>query len=228
MASSFSNPYIITQIRALGIRSSDISDSDLVTIIEVALDEWNRYRPNIEMTNSTTCLVTVADQPNYSMPTGALWITSVCWNPGYDTDVKEIIETATFANFDAAVETNFFAYYKQLATLKKYFGGHWDIINDEIYLSPTPTQSGTKVAVFYATENDLSDLNVAKDNLFKQLVHGLCLERMAMDKSRNVGFTAGAYKVDKGAADQIAMLARDKLKRVRNMLAAKSQCSSRS
>lgn len=215
---TFSNSSLIESMRAMGISATDISDSDIIIIIENALDEYNEYKPNVRMTTSLTCLTTVDGQPNYSFPDDALWITGVCWNAEFNEDVSSIIDEVKLASLGDATTSDFWIYYNNVRRIKENFGGKWEIINDEIYLYPTPTTSGIKVAVFYATENTLESLNTVKHRIFRELVHGLCLERSAIERSKNAGYTAGSYKVDKGVADQAIIHAAGKLKQVRHRL----------
>lgn len=215
---TFSNASLIESMRALGVSATDVPDSDLIVIIENALDEYNEYKPNIKMTTSLTCLTTVADQPNYSFPDDALWITGVCWNAEFNENVNSIIEDVKLASLGDATMSDFWIYYNNIRRIKENFGGKWEIINDEIYLYPTPTTSGTKVAVFYATENTIESLNTITNRIFRDLVYGLCLERSAIERSKNAGYTAGSYKVDKGVADQAIKHASEKLKQVRHRM----------
>ena len=75
------NPYnesgIIQSLRSRGIREADISDDSLQTLISDALVEFLFYRPKVAITSTSTCITTVAEQPNYAKPTGALTIIDV-------------------------------------------------------------------------------------------------------------------------------------------------------
>jgi hypothetical protein len=217
--SPWTDALVITNVRAKGVSASDISDDDLGTIIADALRYWSQMRPKLKLTTSSTCITTVADQPNYSKPTDAHWIVEVAWNPDYDEDFDDIYMDTLAATLDIAESSNLFIHYRNVAQLHKFFGGHWKEIDDEIYLIPTPNTSGEKVAVYYADDKTIADLDQINDYLFAELVHGMCLEAMATAKINSVGWSAGAYRVDKGVVEQTMRLAATKLANVRNQIA---------
>lgn len=217
--SAWTNALIISTLRAKGISTTDISDANLATIITDALRFWSYYRPNLEMTSSSTCITTVADQPNYTKPTGAHWIIEVAWNPDYSEDLEDIYMEILTQTLQSDESSNLFIYYRNVAQLHKFFGGHWQEINDEIYLIPIPGESGEKVAVYYADDKTISDLDQIDDYLFGELVYGMCLEAKGTSALTQGGWSAGAYKVDARVAEETLRLARTKLADVRNQIA---------
>jgi len=209
---------LIEEIRALtGVATSQLSDDDISTLIGLALDEYATYNPKINFTAESGYITTVEDQPNYSMPSGALWIIEVFWTP-YESEVSDLIEQLV-REYDPAHPADLSIYYHQLATVRHYFGGHWKILNDEIWLIPTPTEDDLKVPLLYATARTLDSMADQADFLFKRLVAAYVLQRRATDLIQNTGWRAGAYQVSQSVGQAMAKKAEEELRDVRQRLA---------
>jgi len=214
------------KLRAVtGITADDVSDSDLSLIISAALDEFLYYRPQTKVTAAAEAITTVASQPNYALPSDALWVIEVCWNPDQfsweDTDgiLDSLYLQLSAESFDAQHPSELYAVYQRYAEFRKFFQGHWRILNDEIWLIPPPYQAGDKVAVIYAAARTLSDLDAIKDNPFFQLCKGFLMERDAADALGNADWRAGSVAVGGAAALGKARSAERQLERARAICA---------
>lgn len=207
------------RIRARGISRSDMSDDDLYTIIEDALDEYTFYKPNLKITSTSTCITTVANQPNYSKPTGALWVVSVAWNPDFTSDLDDVYENLLVESLHGDSPIVLDIYHQKLAKLHELYGGHWKIVDDDIWLIPTPSSSGTKVAVFYASERTLQEVGEIADRRFMDLVYYMALESIATQKTIGGGWRAGAYATNEGVGRETSKAAMRGLDRTRAAIA---------
>ena len=215
------NPYeevgIIARLRGKGIREADISDDDLLVIIEDCLDTYLFYKPKIVLTTAATCIVTVADQPNYSKPTGALWIISVEWNPDYSSDAEnigDIYEDIILTHLDTADSTILMLQYDEMSKLHRIFGGSWEIKNDQIWLIPEPATSGDHVAVLYATSRTLDELDRIADRRFMELCEAEAMMAVGQKKLTGGGWRAGAFQVSEAVGRETIRHAEKKLDRV--------------
>lgn len=224
----YSRPSILSVIRAKGISETDISDPDMLTLIDEALNTYSFYRPKKMLTASSGWITTVQDQPNYDRPSDALWVIDVCWNPDYSSAVEDLYEEILMESVSREDAPSLLTIqYRQMAQLHKYFGGSWEILNDEIYLIPTPGTSDLKVPVIYADEHTLAELGEIKDKRFIDLVYAMALERKGTDMLEDGGWTAGSYKVDNSVARETLRLADKKMAEV-TMLLANSYTGQRS
>ena len=210
---------LIRSVRARGIRVADLNDSDMMVLIDDALSEYLMYRPKITLSSTTTCITTVADQPNYDKPDDALWIIDVCWNPDYVDETNEVYQQILMGTWDTMDSTILMIDNIKMARLHKQFKGHWDIKNDEIYLSPTPSSDGVKVAIVYATSRTLSELDEIADRRFLDLVYYTCLAVVGDKKITSGGWKAGAYTVDYQVGLQTAATAAKGLEKTRLLIA---------
>ena len=211
--------------RATGITEDDVSAAHLSTIIQEGLYEYCDYRPGLSLTTSTDALTTVADQPSYDQPTDALWIEEVCWSPDSlgSADSDGLLDTLYLQlaseSFDPNHPSELFVMYQRFGALRKFFEGHWKVLNGQIWLIPCPTESGSKVAVFYATEKTLVDLANVKDHVFFELCRGLLRRRDALNRLSEMGWRAGSYSTDARPAEAMLQTAEDDLYRTRLRLA---------
>lgn len=217
---------LTSQMRATtGFDAGVISDQDLSHIYTITLNEYLRFRPALQLTNTTGQITTVADQPNYDLPEDALWIDEVAWSPdGSDHStgsdpIGQLYADIALQSYNPAHTSELLIIHQRFIDTKKYFAGAWKIINDEIWLSPCPATSGDHVAVYYAKARVLSDLASVKDQLFFELAKGHVYMRRAMDLSINSDWRAGSYAVGSGPASQMLKAAEDCLKRARHLLA---------
>ncbi|MFA6887162.1 MAG: hypothetical protein WCQ65_09345 [Fermentimonas sp.] len=210
---------IINRIRArTGVTESQITDDDLGTIISSALDEYVLYKPNVNLTTSTQCIVTVKDQPDYAFPADALWIINVFWAP-MDNFSRDLYKELISEQFDEDHLVDLLIQYNKLAKIRQYFSGTWKVINNKIWLIPSPNTDGEKVAVLYATQKTLVDLSSITDHLFEDLVVGMTFERRGFDLIQSSGWRAGAYSVSSQTGQAFIKKAEDMLKDVRVRLA---------
>lgn len=200
------------RIRARGISSSDVSDSDLSIIINDALSEYSSYNPDTVFTLSSGYLTTVANQQEYDFPAGAITILNVFWNEDYTLDINEIFDV------NEVLEGDLYVAYSKVATYVKYYSMSWEIKNNKIYLIPVPAQSDVKVAVLYGKAQTLDTLNEIEDQLFYDLVYALALQAVGLKHSQTSGFRAGAYAQYPTAAVVIMQTAQKKLDEVRQRL----------
>ena len=211
---------ILEAIRAKGISSTDISDDDMFVLIDQALKTYAFFRPKKKMTAASGWLTTVANQPNYDFPDDAFWIIDVAWNPDYSSALEDLYEDILLQSIGKDESASLLTIqYRQMANLHKYFGGRWEIQNDEIYLIPAPSLSDLKVAVYYASDYTLAELGQIKDNRFFELVYAMALERKGMDLLSDGGWSAGTYKVDSSVARETLRLAEKKKDTVLSQLA---------
>jgi len=209
---------LIEEIRALtGVTTSQLSDNDLSILIGMALDEYATYNPKVNFTADSDYITTVDGQPNYAMPSDALWIIEVFWSP-YESEVGDLVEQL-LCQYDPAHPVDLSIYYHQLATVRFYFGGHWKILNNEIWLVPPPASGDVKVPLLYATARTLDSMADQADFLFKRLVAAYVLQRRATDLIQNTGWRAGAYQVSQSVGQAMAKKAENELQEVRQRLA---------
>ncbi|OPZ93652.1 MAG: hypothetical protein BWY74_01046 [Firmicutes bacterium ADurb.Bin419] len=212
---------IETYIRARGISTSDVSDSDLDTLILMALDEYSTYRPYTNFTTTSGYLTTVDGQADYTYPTGAISILNVFWQPDYADDaIGDVYTDMLLKTYNTDHPIDLTIYYNQLAEMRYFFAGRWKDIGGKIFLVPPPTISGTKVAVLYATKQTVSTLNAIDDYLFMDLVYAYCSERKAMLYMESAGFRAGSYSVTPDAGQALMKFAELKMTEVRQRLSA--------
>ena len=221
-----STPYeevsIIRILRSKGIREADISDEDLLDIIEDSLFRFLFYRPKIAITTAATCLTTVANQPNYDKPTGALTIRNVAWNPDYASDaagIDDIYTDIMLSNMNDIDPTILMLQYGQMSRLHRMFTGAWEIRNDQIWLMPTPSVAGNKVAVFYTTSRMLEELDRIGDYRFVDLCEASALMAVGQKKLTGGGWRAGAFQVSESVGRETIKLAERKMDKVLLLLA---------
>lgn len=208
-----------SRMRNRGITTSDVSDAELDSLIDDALEEYSSYRPNLTFTAESGWLTTIINEPSYTFPTGATKIISVFWNPDYsDSYVGDIYGEILLDILDATDTTEIMIEYRKMAQMRRYFGGSWYILNGKIFLVPAPSISDIKVPVIYATIHTLSTLNQISDHLFYDLVYAYCLERKAFALSSSGGWKAGAYAVTPQAGAVMHTAADKKLNEVRTRL----------
>lgn len=211
---AFAQSTLIATVRARGISSDDVSDVDMGTLITSAVNVYSSYRPNLILTTSATCLTTVADQPNYSKPDDALWVIEVAWHPDYSSSLSSLSDLYTeilLQDMPADDSSQLFIHYGQLAQLRRFFGGNWKMINDEIYLIPYPVTADDKVAVYYATAKALTDLDTVADQLFEDLVFYTAMQSIGNKKLLSGGWRAGNYSVDQRVGEQIVRHANENM-----------------
>ena len=216
---------IAARLRATTGTSTDlISDADLSLILKEVLDEFVWYRPATKLTAAADALVTVADQPNYDIPSDALYVIEVPWLPGQlgsddDGILDNLYVQLSTGAWDALHPSELHVLYQRLAECRNFFQGHWKVLNDQIWLAPIPVDSGDNVAIFYAKAKTLDDLKTIRDRPFMWLASGYIWERRAADKLDNGDWRAGSYAVGSAAAVEMARFAERKLKRARSMCA---------
>ncbi len=217
---------LTSQLRAVtGFDTDAISDADLASIYAVALNEYLRYRPGLRLTNTTGQITTVANQPNYELPSDALWVIDVGWDPdlsGSYVDgglIGQPYADIAPGTFDPLHPSELYVIYQRFFEHRTFSAGRWEIVNDQIWLIPVPLQSGSNVAVFYAKARTLLDLKDVKDQLFFELCKGHSQMRRAFDISNDSDWTAGSYHVGTGPARQMMKAAEATLRRARHLLA---------
>jgi hypothetical protein len=215
------NPFeeleIIRKIRARGIRETDISNNDLQTIIGDGLEEYLFYRPKIAITTAATAITTVANQPNYAKPTGALWIKEVCWSPDYTDEVEDVYTTIIQNGLDENDLTLLELDYQEMSRMRKLFGGHWEIRNDQIWLEPCPSDV-YKVAVIYGAARTLDELDRIADNRFMDLIAFKSMMAIGTSKLSSGGWRAGQVSVDSRVGEQTYRAGEKGLARTRLLL----------
>lgn len=206
---------IITKLRADGISSSDLTDAKLLTIIDSALDEYLFIKPKISLTTSATCIETAADQPSYSLPTGALWVREVAWYPGYTNTDYEIIWQELMLRNLRDTDTSVLTFdYREMANLTKFFRGSWEILDDKIFLKPCP-DAVYHVPVIYATSRTLDELDQIADRRFYHLCKYMALEAVGIAKTTSGGWSAGQYRQNDSVGKETLKVAREGLAMVR-------------
>jgi hypothetical protein len=186
---------LIKRIRARGLSTTDVSDTTLQTLISDALDQYLFFKPKIAITTAATAITTVADQPNYAKPTGALFIKEVAWNPDYTDDVGDVYTTIIQNELDENDLTLLELDYQEMSRMRKLFGGHWEIRNDQIWLEPCPSDV-YKVAVIYGASRTLDELDRIADNRFIDLIFYKGLMAIGTSKLSTGGWRAGQVSVE--------------------------------
>jgi len=217
------NPYsesgIISTLRAKGIRTADITDENLLLVIEDALNEYLFYRPKVCITTAAACITTVAGTPNYNKPTGALWVKQVCYNPDYqDTDYEAIWTQMMLNHMTANDTTEMLIDYQKMAILHRYFDGFWEMRNDQIWLMPCP-QGAYKVAVIYADDRTIDELDEIGDYRFAELCYWKAMLSVGVTKVTGGGFRAGQYSTSDAVGRETMRYAEKNLDRVRLQIA---------
>jgi hypothetical protein len=201
---------LIKQLRATaGCTDDDISDADMLQIIAAELNEYCFYKPEVVLTLAADGITTVSDQPNYAAPDDSLWVIDVAWNPDltsseFDGTVDDFYLNLFGGGFNQEFPSELHVIHQRLAEYRRFFAGHWSFVNSEIWLVPPPTQSGDHVAVIYAREKTLADLQAVKDQRFANLVKGAIWIRMGQDMQKQGSWRAGTLAVDNSKiADQM-------------------------
>lgn len=207
---------------ATGIDTSTISDRDVNYIMGLALDEYLRYRPGLELTAAADGITTVKDQPDYDLPDDALWVIGVAWSPnGLDDDdtADGIISDLAFelmtGGWNPQHPSELHVMYQRHSAFRQFFGGHWRVVNGKIWLIPPPRSNGDHVAVYFAKSKTLADLNAVTDQLFVELCAGHMWERKAGDLLGDADWRAGSYARGSAAAMEAVKYAERKLQRAR-------------
>jgi hypothetical protein len=214
-------------IRARRITTSDISDEELSTLIDDCLIRFSQYRPKVLITTENDIITTVANQPNYSLPTDTLWVIAAFYRPttlGSEelTIYYPVIEGTTSSSHyrDFAIEHITLAQYEDF---RRRTDGSWQAINNEIWLFPTPNASGIEVPVLYASAQTITGLNAIDSNLFKEYVFLEALSIVASADTRAGGWTAGSYKVSEGAGKALLDWAGRRLLQLQSMLSSRGR-----
>lgn len=176
----------ITGMRARGIQVSDISDTDLTAIITEALYPYSNY---FYLTD-TLIFDTVADQQKYTWTEmgDALGVCplALVWNPVSPLDnefnrilinngVIDLLPDWNMPSLDVVAQI-------KMSSWAQRFGGKWyqlDSSGGDVYLTPTPEESGIKVWMFYGKMH--ADVSTIADNdrdAFLTLVESMCASWM--------------------------------------------------
>ena len=186
---------LIATLRARGISSNDIDDDALMVVIGDSLHEYLFFRPKVCITAYAASITTVADQPDYAKPTGALWIKAVAWNPSLLSSDYDDVWTELMLKHVEDADTGIMTFdYRQMALLHRYFQGFWTIRNDRIWLLPTPDQV-YHVPVIYAGSRTIDELDQIGDYRFTDLVFYKALLAVGTKKLTGGGWRAGQLSV---------------------------------
>lgn len=189
---------LVTEVRARGVPTTQLSDSDLDTIIGGVLRTYNRYRPR----HLHSTITTVQYQGEYDVDSDATKVIEVFWDPSSTSDIVSRVLTEL-----RMIETDF--YYPSILTifhinkdeLRKTISGNWEMYGSQVRLLPVPTQAGLKVPYIYAANwETLEDIPISDEEL---LVEGATLmagAAVAQKRVGSAGWQAGDYRVDGNSA----------------------------
>lgn len=216
---AFSQSGLIATLRAKGISASDISDVNLGLVITESLSDYNFYHPNKVMTAYEDCITTVAGQPSYDMPTGALWVVSVGWNPDYaNSDIGDVWKEIMLNGLSDTDPSVMLMDYRKMSLLHKYFKGFWEMLDGKIFLKPCP-DGVYSVSVVYATARSLGELDDVKDNRFKDLCYYNAMLAVGTTKLTGGGWSGGQFKVSESVGKETMKVAEKGLEKTKLLLA---------
>ena len=216
---SFSQSGLIATLRAKGISASDISDVNLGLVITESLSDYNFYHPNKVMTAYEDCITTVAGQPSYDMPTDALWVVSVGWQPGYSNDeMNDVWTEIILSGLSNTDPTVMLMDYWKMSQFHKYFKGFWEMLDGKIFLKPCP-DGVYSVSVVYATARSLEELDEIADRRFMDLCYYNALLAVATVKLTGGGWAAGQFRVNESVGRETMRVAEKGLEKTKLLLA---------
>lgn len=201
----------IDGIRARGIDSTDISDTNLTLVINEALYEYSRYRPLIE----DTTFLTVKDKQTYTWTEiGDQYGISAIdtkWNPAEEFDIWD------YAKFLQSYGMERYSGYWHLPSMEildkikdaAFSLSHWgtgfqnDTEGGDLYLNPCPETAGLTVYILY-TKRHLTTATVKTSDrdLFLDLVESSCASRIGNEiskKSAGMRVKTPEYEIESAA-----------------------------
>ena len=209
---SFTVSDLLTQLRADGITTTDISDADATTQIGYIREKFDAYRPPVYyLINGIT---TVDDQEDYTFPSGASEILEVLWFPNLsNASIQSLLDEMKLG---ITGEEGIFNYPSltaiwnlKYAQFNKRYGGSWTTYYNSsnvrvITLHPSPDQNSISVPVIY-TKNHQSSLSTIPDSEKELFYEGLIArveDMFGRKQMKSGGFRAGTYSVsgDSGSA----------------------------
>lgn len=215
----FTESGLIQAVRDKGISVNDIDDIALGGLINISLMEYQAFRPQLVLSTASTCITTVAGEPSYAKPTGATFIREVFWQPSYQTEEMDDLWTQiVLGNQYNPDPTILMLDHLKIARYNQIFKGSWKILDDEIFLIPTP-DSVYKVAVLYATQKTLDELDQINDFRLVDLVYYNALLAVGTKKLTGGGFRAGQYSQSESVGRETVRVAEKGLERTKLLLA---------
>lgn len=210
---------ILAYVRAEGIDTDEISDADMTAIINHIVGLYCRARP-IHVVDPAG-ITTVADQPNYNVPSGTIYIEKVLWlaRGAYSgTQLLAELIGASDARFGITLSPNMgvteldFESPEQLARWRALLGswsmqwaGTWQVLQtgsegaDQIWLDPPPSVAGTEVPVFFWRERTTATINATDLSMLQEAALAKARIRKFSDVDASVRVTMGAYAEELGA-----------------------------
>lgn len=189
---------LVTEVRANGISSTQLSDDNLNTLIGRVLRIYNRYRPR----HLHSTLTTTAQQGEYDVSAEATRVIEVFWEPSDTSDIVSRVMTEL-----QMIETDFYypsllkIYHINRAELRKSISGNWTMYGKQVRLLPVPTESNLTVPYVYAANwKSLEDIPLSDEELLVEGAVAMANTSVARSRAGNSGWQAGDYRVDGGAA----------------------------
>lgn len=185
---------LVTEVRARGISTTNLSDADLDTIIGGVLRTYNRYRPR----HLTSTITTVQYQGEYDVDADATQVIEVFWEPSGVSDIVSRVMTEL-----QMIETDFYypslpkIYYINRSELRNTTSGSWEMSGRQVRLIPVPTDDGISVPYIYSANWDsLEDIPISDEDLLVEGAVALANVSVARSRASNAGWQAGDYRVD--------------------------------
>ncbi|HUU44742.1 MAG TPA: hypothetical protein VM118_03325 [Acidobacteriota bacterium] len=203
-----------TGIRARGISATNISDTDLDSIIDEALYEFSRWSPII--THRT--FETITDQQRYSWAemgdADGVAVLLCIWNPGATGDVWDLARTmATLGiprdgGYWHLPSQEMIDQIKAAAWAANYGGSGRQIDSEggELWLDPTPDESASVVQIIYTKRHTaVTTIPDTARDMFLDLVDSMCADWIANEIDvKGVGSRVRTPEYEIEIADQVA------------------------
>ena len=189
---------IIREVRANGISSSLIPDSDLQLLIARAFRVYNRYRPRYLHSTFTT----VARQGEYSVDDNAAAVIDVFWEPSATGDViARLLAEMEAQSIDFNYPSLLAIFQINRSRLRNATRGRWRAYGRQVRLIPVPDSDGIIVPYIYSSPwDDIDDIPIGEEDV---LIDGImATANMALARARAGvgGWRAGDYQVEGGSS----------------------------
>ncbi|MFA5704576.1 MAG: hypothetical protein WC982_13805 [Advenella sp.] len=185
---------LVSEVRARGISTTNLSDDNLDTIIGGVLRAYNRYRPR----HLHSTITTVQYQGEYDVDVDCTRVIEVFWEPSDTADIVSRVMTEL-----QMIETDFYypsllkIYHINKAQMRDTISGNWTMYGRKIRLIPVPTDAGISVPYIYSANwKNLEDIPLSDEELLVEGAVALANVSVARSRAGNAGWQAGDYRVN--------------------------------
>lgn len=200
----------ITGIRNRGIAATDLDDAAVTGVITEAISEYSRYRP----VTATRTFETVKNQQAYTWAemgdADGLSVLVVAWNPSGCVDEWGLANVLNALGVPASSvdwhlpSLEVVDQIKRAAHHNAYSGNGYqvDCVGGDLYLTPTPRQSGYAVFIIYTKSlSSVEQVKSADRDMFLDLVESMVSYRIVNEiaqKSQATRIKTPEYEIQTG------------------------------